>query len=162
MPTPTYDLIASNVLSTSASSVTFSSISGSYRDLIFVAYTPSNGQTFHAVELNGDTGANYRSVSMMGDSSSTLYYRDNNRSGRFSVNGLEGLNGNLLSIWHFLDYSVTNKFKSVLTRGNNTSNKISAISNNWNSTNAITQIRIFSIDNSFPSGSTFYLFGLVG
>ncbi len=74
MATPTYHLIDSTVLSSSASSVTFSSISQDYRDLILVATGTTSTATYRAVQLNGDTGSNYSYVNAAGDGSATNSY----------------------------------------------------------------------------------------
>jgi hypothetical protein len=67
MPTPTYDLIASNVLGTATSSVSFTSISGSYRDLIIVVNGLGNGGEINAdLRFNSDSGNNYSFVRMRG------------------------------------------------------------------------------------------------
>jgi hypothetical protein len=57
----TYEPIATTTLGTSESSVTFSSISGSYTDLVLICAvknTANNGDEV-AFQLNSDTGSNY-------------------------------------------------------------------------------------------------------
>jgi hypothetical protein len=63
MATPTYDLIDSVTLSSSATSVTFSSITQDYRDLILVCEASSNNSPagFYG-RYNGDTANNYHTV----------------------------------------------------------------------------------------------------
>ena len=56
----TYTPIATTTLGSAASSVTFSSISGSYTDLILIT-NPSSATTDQSiyVQFNADTGTNY-------------------------------------------------------------------------------------------------------
>ena len=65
----TYTPVASQTLSASASSVTFSNIPQDYTDLVLVAVpagsTGSNG--FFRFRLNSDSGTNYSSTYIYGD-----------------------------------------------------------------------------------------------
>ena len=149
MPTPTYDLIASNVLSSSASSVTFNSIPATYRDLVLVT-SGLNGGFF--ARLNGDTGANYSRVYMRGNGSSAL-------SGAGSENFVR-VNG-WATIFHFLDYSATDKHKPILIRSDTYYSLTQADAQRWANTAAINSIELNANGGDFPSGSTFYLYGIV-
>ena len=162
MPTPTYDLIASNVLSSSASSVTFSSIPATYRDLVLVIEaTRLSGTDFAYLRFNGDTGANYSNVAMTGDGS-TDYSQSGSGSdqGRFAILGNTSKNLAIISI---MDYSATDKHKTFLTRSNDgaTANGVWAFVSRWANTAAINSIVIDEGTSSFTSGSTFYLYGIV-
>ena len=64
-------------------------------------------------------------------------------------------------IFQILDYSVTDKHKSVLYRDNNASDITAAIAGRWASTSAVNAIEIYTSVNQFASGSTFYLYGIV-
>ena len=162
MPTPTYDLIASNVLSSSASSVTFSSIPATYRDLIIVLRTTtgSGSQTF--LQFNSDTGGNYNHIRMVGWTNSTT-------SGSTSVDdrirtdsSIGGMSGKELTIFQILDYSATDKHKSVLLRLNDlgtNGSRVAATAGRWASTSAITSILVGNTAN-LVSGDTVYLYGI--
>ena len=57
--TATYDLVASNVLTSTAASVSFSSIGASYRDLIIVIDAAVGTSASLNCRVNSDTGSNY-------------------------------------------------------------------------------------------------------
>lgn len=152
MPTPTYDLIASNVLSSSASSVTFSSIPATYRDLIVVV--TSTGAGSGTMRFNGDTGSNYSTVAMYGDGSSAF---------SMSGTGTDFIFANMsevsVSITQIMDYSATDKHKTVLGRYGRASGQVWARATRWANTAAINQITM--THGTFGAGATFYLYGIV-
>ena len=160
MPTPTYDLLASNVLTSSASSVTFSSIPATYRDLIVVCTTKST-TTYHTVYIrfNSDTGSNYPTVrafgfTSAGSDSATYSFIDANLgidAGNFQT-----------TISNIMDYSATDKHKTVLSRANGTPNYVAMTASRWANTSAINSVNIFNATAvNFDSGSSFYLYGIV-
>ena len=159
MATPTYDLIASNVLSSSASSVTFSSIPATYRDLVLVAEIKSpgtlDGGTAALVAFNSNT-TGYSWVRMYGDGSSAG--SDTGTDRLISYNGYD--NKSSLTIVQIMDYSATDKHKTWLARYNSVNTYAQAQAGRWANTAAIDSVA-FSIATNFPSGSTFYLYGIV-
>jgi hypothetical protein len=158
MPTPTYDLIASNVLGSSAASVTFSSIPATYRDLVLVveaAVVSSSNDLY--LRFNGDTGSNYSEVTMRGaDATSTSATRD---AARVSQSGIMAAAKGLI-ITQILDYSATDKHKTLLSRSGGT-NGVNAIANRWANTSAITSIYLLTDSQNFAAGASFYLYGIV-
>lgn len=161
MPTPTYDLIDSQVLSTSASSVTFSSIPATYRDLVLVVSGTSSLARNVQVKINNDSGANYNYVVMAGDGSSA---QTDSGSGQTtgSLTSFAQMNATAEAIFisQFLDYSATDKHKTYLTRGNNSSGAVSATAGRWASTAAITTLELYVPSATFDAGNTFYLYGI--
>lgn len=158
MPTATYDLIASTVLSSSASSVSFASISGSYRDLVFriVAGTSSAGQIIY--EFNADTTAlNYPSCFFEGDGGSGG--STTNRNNRLDASTT---NNDLTVLFELFDYAQTNKEKHSIIRGDNANSKTYVLAGRWANTSAITEVVFKPQTGTFNSGSTFYLYGIVG
>ncbi len=157
MPTPTYDLIASNVLTTTASSVTFSSISSSYRDLIFriVVGTSTSGQIIY--EFNGDTTAlNYPSCFLEGDGGSAASTTNRNNRLDASTTSLE-----LTASLQIYDYAQTNKEKCSIIRGDNATSKTYTLAGRWANTAAINQVVFTPQSGTFNIGSSFYLYGIV-
>ena len=160
MPTPTYVPLANITLGSSAATVTFSSISGAYRDLVLVA-THRNTTTATSVRLryNGDSGSNYTTVWMGGTGSGTF-------SGTFSGDATIITDSNTgndsISITHILDYSATDKHKTQLSRGSGAGINAIAFAGRWANTAAITSIvASYPGGGSFTSGSTFALYGIV-
>ena len=160
MPTPTYDLIASNVLTSSASSVTFSSIPATYRDLIFVfnGTTTFNGTGSLYLNFNGDSGDNYKFVYMEGDGSSANPDAGSNNN---LVAGNTNNTTNSLAIIQIMDYAVTDKHKTNLIRNNNSALNTRAGAVRWANTAAISSIVASTNATNFASGSSFYLYGIV-
>lgn len=170
MPTPTYDLIASNVLSSATSSVTFSSIPATYRDLIVVALGVSTGDFSNMfIRFNADTGSNYNAVYMTGNGSSTGSSAPSNQTSLYIANNAAyAANGNAIqAIISIMDYSATDKHKTVLARSNAINASFGgteAVAGRWASTSAINSVEIRNQSGNgflFASGSTFYLYGIV-
>jgi len=67
--TDTYRPLATITLGSTASSITFSSIPATYRDLIIVG-NPLGAEA--AARFNGDSGSNYNGVQMWGNGSNPL------------------------------------------------------------------------------------------
>lgn len=163
MPTPTYDLIASNVLTSSASSVTFSSIPATYRDLIVVYDIRANsGFTTPAFRVNSDSGNNYNDVWMSGNGSAASSGANSNISFIAPSQMSSPDTERQMVITHFMDYSATDKHKTVLARANRAGGWVFASAFRWANTSAINSITVFELGSAnFASGSTFYLYGIV-
>ena len=158
MATPTYDLLDSTTLTSSASSVTFSSISQDYRDLVLVFDAKTELYAgLWPIYFNSDTTAsNYNRVFMRGDGSSTSS-QTSNTSTFYSVNTVNGQN-----IMQIMDYSATDKHKTVLTRSNLPDSYVYAIAGRWANTSAITSITLETgyVESPWATGSTFHLYGI--
>ena len=156
MATPTYDLLDSVTLASSASSVTFSSIDQSYGDLIFVFEGTGSSTGYSTLQVNGDTASNYSQVEMRGNgsSASSLAFTANTL-----INRPVFISGNRVMLTsQLMDYSATDKHKTVLSRGGTENTETVAIAARWANTAAITSITMnFS---NFAAGSTFYLYGI--
>jgi hypothetical protein len=59
-----------------------------------------------------------------------------------------------------MDYSATDKHKTVLSRANNAANGVTAIAGRWASTSAITSIVLTFQSSSLATGSTVALYGV--
>ena len=165
MPTPTYTPLANITLGSSASSVTFSSIPATYRDLILVVSAPTTttpSQQF--VRFNGDTGANYNTVVAEGFPSSTGSEAYLSRT-NFNLNRTTESSTTIPSIYliQLMDYSATDKHKTGLIRtADFGSGKEGATmwAGRWANTSAITSI-LFAVTTSFAANSTFSLYGVI-
>ena len=159
VPTPTYDLLASNVLSSSASSVTFSSIPATYRDLVLVVSPIATGGDFNSnIRINSDTGSNYSRVGMSGDGETATSF---SATAAFILGVIASTSSPpTLGVYNFMDYSATDKHKTIISRYANPS-ATSAFAFRWANTSAINNLEIYASANNFASGSTFYLYGIV-
>ena len=169
MATPTYTLIDSVTLGSSASSVTFSGISATGKGDLVLVTNAKNTQaenSYIVLNFNGDTGeSNYPLVNMRGNGSSTnsrttetgpyLYV---NLDTRFSNSATR----RGLSQISIFDFSATDKHKSILIRSDVAEIGTEAIAARWASTSAITTILISMWNaGSFAIGSTFHLYQIV-
>jgi hypothetical protein len=174
MPTPTYVPLATVTLGSSASSVTFSSIPATYRDLVIVAngrtsYTSDSDDSI-SLRFNADTGSNYSQVFALGYSAgtfSTAY--TGNRMGVFAFAASASGNTNFgVATANIMDYSATDKHKTVLGRGNNPpDSSVTMSAARWADTAAITSILLTpdrflqGASSAFVAGCTFNLFGVI-
>ena len=158
MATPTYDLLDSTTLASSASSVTFSSISQDYRDLVLIVDLDGIAMDALGIRFNSDTGSNYSDVKMRGNGSTTQSATQTDTYIEIGVN-TAGESGKRLYVTNIMDYSA-DKHKSVLSRGNSSGNVV-ALAGRWANTSAITSISIIeAFSAGFTAGDTFYLYGI--
>jgi len=156
----TYTPIATQTLSSAASSVTFSSIPQGYTDLIIVMNRKQNlaGAYHIGFRYNGDTGSNYSDTSMTGTGSSAVSGRNSNIAQARVGYGDTGW-GN--TIVHIQNYSNSTTYKTTLSRNNNPGADVAAIATLWRNTSPITSIEIISQPSStLEAGSTFSIYGI--
>jgi len=153
MPTLTYTPLANITLSSSATSITFSSISQSYRDLILVISQPSNAVSQPAIHFNNTTSAgNYPGVYMSGNGT-TASSGTQNEDRIYAAE-----NGYMITTCNIMDYSATDKHKTVLSRGNSASGATSATASRWASTSAITTINVTG--GTYVANTVMALYGI--
>ena len=164
MGTPTYTALANITLGSSASSVTFSSIPATFRDLVLICVTANGGSgANNGIRFNSDTGSNYTRLFMgvngvgafsSGNTTSTGFQYDNFA---FSTPNL-GRNNHILNI---MDYSATDKHKTILARANREGDTLDALTGRWANTSAVTTLNVYVIGGGdFLTGSSFALYGI--
>lgn len=160
--------LASITLQAASASVSFSGIPQNYRDLILIENprheSSATGQST-LIQFNGDSGANYTMVYMAGNISNSTGQSGTGGSAtslwtsRFNNN--DGNNG----IAYIIDYSATNKHKTVISKGHlNLSAGLAVISfaNRWANTAAINSMTLFpETGGNYAAGSTFDLYGRI-
>ena len=163
MPTLTYTPLATLTLSASAASVTFSSISQAYRDLVLVVQLKSSAVANVYVRPNSDaTTANYSQV-YMGGSGTAAYSASATSNPGFMLTGLS--NPDATNLWNakldLMDYSATDKHKTALVRADDASEGTLAQASRWASTAAVTSLVITTnTATTWSAGSTFSLYGI--
>ena len=161
----TYTPLATNTLSSTATSVTFSSISGSYTDLVLVVTAKVGvGSSNNYLTIgNGtvDTGANYSRTKLSGDGSSATSARNTAATGAFlDVYGdSNSTQFDSVQFAHIMNYSNTTTYKTILCRANRAGSGVDAVVNLWRSTAAINIITVNST-GTYAIGSTFTLYGI--
>jgi hypothetical protein len=155
--------LANITLGSAASSVTFSGISGAYRDLMLVAKlsaTSNTGTTY--IEFNAT--ANFcASVNMAGTGSSVYSNNNSGPDAQALIGQWTGTNSSSLNhaiTLNFMDYAATDKHKGVLYR--NMASAAGAESGfiRFASTSALTSFRLFLTSSTFIAGSSFALYGV--
>lgn len=162
MPTPTYTPLANLTLSGSATSVTFSSISQSYRDLVLITVTTRDTAQDGAqqMQFNSDTASNYAIVRIAGNGSTASSSTSTTNGIADSLGFNTVFSSPAVTTWNVFDYSVTDKDTTVLVRANS-NNGVGATAGRWTSTAAITSLRVFANNGSaYAAGSTFALYGI--
>jgi hypothetical protein len=66
-----------------------------------------------------------------------------------------------VAIANIMDYSATDKHKTILTRGNGTSDAVIAFANRWANTAAVTSVAASTLTGTFNSGTTISLYGVI-
>jgi len=158
----TYEPIATYTAPSAQATVSFTSISGSYTDLVVVfngAETVDNGIK---IVINNDTGTNYSNTRLVGNGSTGTSAR---RSSTASVYLDEGIVfsttvGNNNCILHFMNYSNTTTYKTWLQRANNAASGTVAVVGLWRSTSAINRLDFVMTNPQISTGSTFTLYGI--
>ena len=153
--------IASNTLGSNSASITFSSIPGTYDDLMVVCYIKSNGTDYESARLrfNSDTGSNYSTTFLYGNGSSAGSYYNVNQSTIQSYASSPGVSN---QVAHILNYANSSYKKTCLMRSaqdDNGSGYTSLEVGLWNSTSAITSVTLVA-QTTFRSGSVFALYGI--
>jgi hypothetical protein len=158
----TYTPIATTTLGSAASSVTFSSISGAYTDLVLVTslkgQTTSNGVK---LQFNSDTGSNYSNTYLEGDGSSAYSGRRTSQTGISDWSGYVSTASTFSAdVTHIMNYSNTTTYKTVLARANRPTSNTDGVVGLWRSTAAITSMVITANSGNFDVGSTLTLYGI--
>lgn len=159
----TYTPIATTTLGSATAFYTFSSIPGTYTDLIVAVNTStsSSGQSV-GMQFNGDTGNNYSSTDLVADASAPACGRTSGTSFIRIVGRGIGTSTTLKdsSITHIPNYSDTSAYKSTL----NHSTVLLGVSlcvARWANTAAITSIKVFGESGTnLIAGSTLTLYGI--
>jgi hypothetical protein len=158
----TYTPIATTTLGSNQNTITFSSITGSYTDLILVADSNSTGAVTIELRFNNDSGSNYSQTRLYGNGSSAVSDRHSNLTfipyvaGTVSSTTLRA-NG----ILQVQNYSNTTTNKTCLIRANSSSDAVTALVGLYRSTSAITRIDLAcGSATDFRTGSTFTLYGI--
>ena len=160
----TYEKIATTTLG-SAGTVTFSSIPGTYTDLVLISSAKNSsgsGGTYQIV-INSDTGSNYSATYMQGTGSAANSGRFTNNTVAYTSRSADPSGSEYApGIVHFMNYSNTTTFKTLLSRGNEASTTTIAFVNLWRSTSAITSINLEQPGGgNFAAGSSFTLYGIL-
>ena len=164
----TYTLISSNVLSSSAASVTFSSIPATYTDLVvrFSARSDSSNQI--NLTVNGTSGGTAYSWTRLRGNGSTAASNNSSSDSSFGLPGSSvetSATANTFSSGEVYIPAYTasqNKpMGSFNTQEDNSSTSfINVNAGLYSSSTAISEVKLAITAGNFVSGSSFYLYGI--
>ena len=165
----TYTPIATTTLSSAQATITFSSITGTYTDLVIVSTVAFNNSDSLAFRFNGDTSSStlYSWNMVSGNGTSAVSTRASNGArGLADYNGFPTSTvGEYVSILHIMDYSNSTTFKTAISRGNSavSGHGTDAVVSLYRSTSPITSITFgmgTAMTQNFAVGSTITLYGI--
>jgi len=173
---PAYDLLETTTLSSSASSITFDSLTSTYgadyAHLQIRAVMRSAGsgyQTSLNMRANGDTGTNYYTHKLSGNGTNVVSQATSTSRFYLDPGLLEGSTeaGNFSSmVIDILDFANTNKNTTIkgllgVYGSERTSDRsVALFSGLWNNTAALTSFQLYI--SSFAAGSRFSIYGIKG
>lgn len=162
MGTQTYQPLATITLGAAASSVTFSSIPATYRDLVVVFLATGSTDLEGRIRLNSDTGSNYSYVRMSGSgSAATATSAASQTSGFLSAIAKATTTGALQLTINIMDYSATDKHTTIISRADQAANGTEAFANRWADTATVTSVQILTSTGNWAIGTTAALYGIV-
>ena len=159
----TYTPIASQILSTSTATVTFSSIPQNYTDLVLVINGNTNSDDEVRLRFNNDSGSNYSEIGIYGNGSGPSVTKYTNTS-YGQLGGIYTSSGVGTNIIQIMNYANENTYKTVLARASS-GNYAQARVITWrgstgSSTEAINRIDFYSASGTFSSGTIFTIYGI--
>lgn len=162
MPTNTYVALDKKTVTSAVASVEFTSIPGTYTDLVIVANIKgTSASNYLNLRFNSDTGSNYSRTTMSANgSSATSERRSNQTQINTDYNEVIEANFNYVNTLHIMNYSNTTTNKTVLCRANNAATGTGTTIGLWRNTAAITSIQLVANNNTFDVGSNFSLYGI--
>jgi hypothetical protein len=162
----TYTPISSQTLSSSASSIDFTSIPQTYTDLVLV-YSAKSTSTASDVtaRFNDDSGSNYSHTVLYGTGTSANSGRGSNQTRAFlDATGYISNSVFNIAIININNYSNSTTYKTTLGRSNNPASDAEGVdmtTTTWRNTNPITKISIIPYSAvNFATGSTFTIYGI--
>jgi hypothetical protein len=157
----TYTPLATTTLGSSASSVTLSSISGSYTDLILVVSAISTGTAQPDVFMQVNSSSTNYSRTRLGGNGSSAFTTNITGEGAWVIGPMENTASTNMIV-QLMNYSNTTTFKTALIRSNDSAIAVQAMVGLWRFTNAINSIYLYPepAKGDFAAGSTFTLYGV--
>jgi hypothetical protein len=140
---------------------TFSSIPQTYTDLVLIINDPANTSTNEGVliTINSDSGSNYSRTGLRGNGSTANSFQQSNNTS-MSIDS-DGVEYNLApSIIHFLNYSNTTTYKTMLSRSNQAGAGLDALVHLWRNTSAINNLSMALNTGTFGTGAMATLYGI--
>lgn len=166
----TYIRVASQTLSSTSATVTFSNIPQNFTDLVLVMSpaiqtSQANGIRIRLGNTTVDTGSSYSTTHLIGNGSSASSQRDTNGTSIILSwnNAPNSSLGIMNAICNFQNYSNGSINKTMIFRTNNANQSTEATAALWRQTSPINIIELSTsggATNQFTPGSIFMLYGI--
>ena len=158
----TYEPIASVTLGTAAAEVEFTSIAGTYTDLVLVfmgMHAATNGTPIY-LTFNG-SATNYSDTILSGNGSAASSTRHSSGA-RIRLDNATGFNTTNPLVGHvsIMSYANTSVFKTCLAGIADPTFGVDRIVGLWRDTTAITSVKVTSNSGNLASGFTAALYGI--
>ena len=164
MATATYIPIATQTLGSAASSITFSSIPGTYTDLRLVLTCTASAAYTVTLRFNSDSGSNYSVTTLIGSGSAASSANQTSQTQMYGLGYVSGVSTTVPSMATYDIFSYAGAtYKTVLMNGAtdfNGSGDVENIVGLWRSTSAITSISIQLTSGNLSTGTIATLFGI--
>lgn len=150
------EYISSTILTSSATSVTFSNIPQTYQDLILTSNIKGTSNSYPQISFNSDSTLSRIYITC--DGSTVL---GNRVSDNYIAGGVYWSTTDFAfySITHIFGYSNTSTFKTLFTQAGNGALRVDITGNTWRSTNAINSLQYIG-NPGMDIGSTIVLWGV--
>ena len=155
--TATYEKIATTTLGSAPATVTFSSIPGTYTDLVLIIRGGTTSASSVQIQYNGDTGSNYSNTAMWGYGSGQGSSRNSNAT-KGEIGG--SWSGITVFVHNIQNYSNTTTYKTSSGRYSDATDTVGASVVLWRSTAAINQIVLTNNGTTYVSGTDITLYGI--
>lgn len=156
----TYEPIASASPS-AAANVAFTSIPGTYTDLVLVYHlTSSTGGEDMWLQYNSDTSTNYSATVLYGTGSAAGSYRTSgtpqSSKALLDFYAIPGTSAYATGIVQIMSYANTNVFKTALSRASRADNGVDRVVNMWRNTTAITTVTLLPGSGTITGTAALY------
>lgn len=166
----TYELVSSNVLTTAASSVTFSAIPSTYTDLVLRASARGSDSGNNApfnIQINGDTGSNYSRIRTYGYNG-TAYSNLSASATAYVDSAFFNLGTTTADTFASIELYIPNYLSTASKQisGSNAmeNNATTAINDMhavlYRGTSPVTSLAFIHASGDYVAGSSFYLYGI--
>jgi hypothetical protein len=162
MPTATYEKIETYTAPSAVASHTFSTIPGTYTDLVLVYQAlAATGNPDMTAQFNADTGSNYSATRLSGNGSAASSARYSSQTfARFDEFAAATTTAATMGVISVMNYSNTTTYKTLISRSNQAGLGVEAFVNLWRNTAAITSIKLAFTSGNIATGATFTLYGI--
>jgi hypothetical protein len=152
----TYTPIATATGTGSSGTITFSSISGSYTDLILIVSGTASGNSDLRLTFNGAT-TGFSDTNLYGTGATAGSQRRSNNSRIQDILFYTTQSNVMIQV---MNYSNATTYKTVLARYNVPGSEVGATVGLWQSTSAITSLTLVAGTSNFNTDSTLTLYGI--